>query len=177
MDSIEQYYLSLYGEPERKAKFVSPEGVTIEIFKWSEEQTDEGVAMYCTSGASSVLGDQKTSCEFFIGIAPAVDGIAPALAEVALHGAGSVHVPNSGDSITLAYDLWSGTKARSFLFTDGEEIIPAVSVDQKKIIFIQLVPLYDSELEFKRSRSEVALWQKFEELMVPYWDSAREKAF
>jgi len=177
MGPIEQYYRSLYGEPERQAKFVSPEGVTIEIFKWGEEQTDEGVAMYCTSGASSVLGDNRISCEFFIGIAPPVDGIAPALAEVALHGNGSIQVPSYGDSITLTYDLWPGTKARSFLFTDGEEIIPTVSVDQKKIKFIQLVPLYDSELQFKRSHSEAALWQKFEELMVPYWDSAREKAF
>ena len=177
MNSVKDYYKSLYGEPERQARFVSPEGRAIEIYKWNEKQTKEGVTFYATSGASDILCSNNLCCEFFIGVKPEVDDIAQALAETALHGNGTRSVPQPGDSISLSYPLWKNTNARNFLFTDGDEIIQSTKIGGKKIKFIQLVPLFDSELEFKKKHGEAALWEKFEEMTVPYWDSDRGKAF
>jgi hypothetical protein len=87
--TIQNYYIAKYGEPSRRAKFVSPEGIIVEIFKWNKNATSEGVAIYATIGASDVLGDSVNGCEFFIGLEPEVDDIVQALAEVALHGNGS----------------------------------------------------------------------------------------
>ena len=171
--NISSYYKKIFGEPEREAEFVTSDGNRVEIYKWNEEQTGEGVAMYTTLGASKVLGDSQSTCEFFIGLTPEVDNIVQALAEVALHGNGTDRVPNSGDTITLAYDLWPGTKARSFMFSDGDEVLPSTKSDGKEVHFIQLVPLYDSELQYKKEYGEGALWNKFESLQVPYWDSER----
>lgn len=61
MNSIFKNYLELYGEPTRKAKYKSPDGKVIQIFKWDEDQTDEGVVMYATMGASITLGDKEES--------------------------------------------------------------------------------------------------------------------
>lgn len=170
-------YISKYGEPSRTAEFVSRAGPKILVYKWNEDQTDEGVTMYATDGASEVLGTGERSCEFFLGLTPAADDIVEALAEAAMEGNGSGQVPSSGDSITLAFDLWRGTKMRSFLFTDGSELIPSHLETSKRIDFIQLVPLFASELDFKSAHGESALWEKFKANTVPYWDSTRPPAF
>ena len=35
------------------------------------------------------------------------------------------------------------------------------------------MPLFDRELIYKKEHGEEALWEKFEEIDVPYWDSTR----
>jgi len=132
--------------------------------------------MYATVGASDVLGNRERACEFFLGLTPAVDDIAEALAEVAIKGNGTGQIPAPGDSITLTFALWRGTEMRSFLFTDGSELIPSYLDTAKRIDFVQLVPLYASELDFKMAYGEEALWEKFKADTVPYWDSARSPA-
>lgn len=177
MSAIEEYYQIRFGDPERRAEFVTHDDLLVKIFKWNETQTGEDVAIYATSGASEILGDSNLSCEFFIGIIPQVDNIAQALAEVALHGNGTKSVPNDGDSISLTYPLWTGTDASNFLFTDGEEIIKSIKIGSKKVLFIELVPLFDSELDFKKRNGSAALWEKFKAMEVPYWNSNRNRAF
>lgn len=178
MTNILDHYRSLYGEPTRKAEFKSPEGAVVQVFKWDESQTDEGVTMYATLGANRNLGDASESCEFFIGMTPSADSIAEALAEIALHGNGTTDIPNSGDTTTLAYELWSGTQAKTFMFTDGDEIISPIKDESgKQVWFIQLLPLFERELAYKKENGEEALWEKFEEVEVPYWNSSRKSAF
>ncbi len=176
MKSVSEYYLTKFGEPSRQAEFLSPGDHRIGIYKWDECQTDEGVAMYATIGASDVLGNSDFSCEFFVGLKPEVDDIVQTLAEVALHGRGDSSIPETGDSITLSYPLWQGTQASAFLFTDGDEILPPVLVGSKKMVFLQLVPLFLSELEYKKEKGEQSLWSAFESKQVPYWDSCRTQA-
>lgn len=176
MSSIQNHYVRKFGVPCRTAEYTTSTN-SVEVFKWNQSQTDEGVTLYATSGASTYLGDSSKSCEFFIGITPEVDDIAEALADVAIEGSGSKQRPVSGDSITLSYPLWSLTEISSFMFTDGDEIIPPIIIDSRKINFIQLVPLYPSELAFKISHDEESLWKKFQKKNVPYWDSSRKSAW
>ncbi|WLQ14317.1 suppressor of fused domain protein [Hahella aquimaris] len=178
MMAILDYYHSKYGEASRTAKFISPDGLEVYVLKWDESQIKEGVTMYVTLGASNLLGDSNEGCEFFIGLTPEVDSIANALAEIAIHGNGTKGIPSSGDTTTLAYKLWEGTSARTFMFTDGDEVIPSVKNELgKDIRFIQLVPLFDSELKYKKMHGEGALWERLEKMEMPYWDSIREDTF
>jgi hypothetical protein len=175
--NIAKYYETKFGKPERHADFHSPDGNKIDIFKWSESQTNEGVVIYATAGASHILGDTHIGCEFFLGTTQHADEVVYALAEVALHGSGNTAPPTFGDSISLTYNLWQGTEAKSFLFTNGDEIIPPNQIGLKKLRFIQLIPLFDTELAYKKTHGETALWTKFEELLVPYWSTTRKAAF
>jgi hypothetical protein len=174
---ISEYYFGRFGTPIRQAEFISPSQKKIEIYKWNDSQTNLGVAVYATVGASGRLGDDCLGCEFFLGMLPAVDDIVDSLAEVAMHGNGTTNVPDSGDTITLACPLWPGTEAKSLMFTDGCEIIPPHKFKDKEIRFIQLVPLFDSELRFKRDHGEEALWRCFKSLGVPYWSPGRKEVF
>jgi hypothetical protein len=169
-------YERKYGVPSRSAKFVAPTGEVVEVLKWTEQKTGEGVTIYATLGSSFVLGDSDRTCEFFIGLTPDADDVVAALAEVALDGNGTKNIPGVGDSITLAYPLWKGTEMRSFLFTDGHELIPSLTETVQRIDFIKLVPLFSSELEFKRQFGDKALWEKFESMAIPYWDPHRSAA-
>lgn len=177
MNQIRDFYQKHYGEPDRQASFTSPEGRFVDVLKWSPEKTAEEVVMYATCGASCSPMQSAQGCEFFVGLASEVDSIVDALAEVALHGSGREGVPEEGDTITLAFSLWQGTDAKSFLFTDGSEILPPMAAGHRNIRFIQLVPIFESELEFKKARGHEALWDAFESLEVPYWDPFRKAAF
>jgi hypothetical protein len=131
---IADYYESIYGKPKRTANYKSGD-IDIYIYKW--DQTGEGVTIYATNGASGILGNDQTSCEFFIGIIPDADEIAEALAEVAITGNGTLDIPSKGDTLTLPFPLWDGTRMQTFLFTDGEELLASANIEGKKISFIQ----------------------------------------
>lgn len=175
--TVTEYYHKKFGIPSREAEFIENTGKKIEIYKWDENLTDEEVVIYATGGASTILGTSETSCEFFIGLTPQVDDIAQALAEVALHGSGNSDIPKPGDTTTLTYPLWRGTNASAFLFTEGDEIIWPTRIGNKNIVFLQLVPIFPAEIEYKKVNGVEALWSAFESLQVPYWDSRREQAF
>ena len=177
MTPVKAYYVRKYGDPEREAEFSVRDGKRIEVYKWNEKQTDEGVTIYATAGANNWLGDGKAGCEFFIGLTPEADDIVEAVAEVGVDGNGTNEIPSSGDSITLSCPLWTGTKAKTFMFTCGHEILPPIQANGKSIEFVQLVPLFDSELRFKKENGEAALWEKFRQNVVPYWDPTRRSAF
>lgn len=177
MSEIYDYYCSLFGTPARQAEYKTAEGHAVSVLKWDEDQTDEGVVMYATIGGSRNLRSASEGCEFFIGLKPTVDDIASSLAEVALHGSGTSSIPGCGSTITLCQELWSGTTAKTFMFSDGCEIIrPMNSTNGTRVRFLQLVPLFKDELAYKTAHGEEALWRKFELLGTPYWDSKRSNA-
>jgi hypothetical protein len=105
MSTLADYYAAKWGQPSTEAEFIAPGGARIEIWKWTAEQTTEGITMYATLGASAVLGDERASCEFFIGLIPEADDIAPALAEIGLEGNGTGGVPASGDTLAALWRL------------------------------------------------------------------------
>ncbi len=147
MSQASSVYVRKYGNPDRTAEYISRGGSRIQVFRWDADKTGEGVTVHATAGASDVLGDETRACEFFVGLSPPVDDIAEAIAEIALRGIGGTSIPSSGDTTTLPFPLWSGTLMQSVLFTDGSELIPSYTDSTKRLDFIQLVPLYDSELE------------------------------
>lgn len=174
---VREHYVQRFGEPEREAEFVPPTGPAIEVLKWSAGQTGEDVAIYSTVGACEALNGSRTKRhEFFIGFAPEVDEVAEALAEVALEGSGRSRIPGSGDTIKLPFPLWPNTEAMAFLFTTGDEIIEPLHISDRTVFFMQLVPLFARELSFKKQFGEDRLWQRFQELHVPYWDPRRKSA-
>lgn len=173
---VSSLYERRYGEPDRTAEYKASDGRRVLVYKWRESRTGEGVAMYRTAGSATILRNGNHGCEFFLGLTPEVDDVVEALAEVATTGAGRTSPPLSGDTVTLSFPLWKGTSMRSLLFTDGTELTPRYSDSTHQIDFIQLVPLFESELRYKKSNGEAALWRKFEEQQVPYWSSVRNAA-
>ena len=87
-EAVERHYLELFGKPTRTANFRRDSGFSVDVFKWDADATSEGVALYATVGASKheiegMPADHRV--EFFVGLNPARDDIASALAAVALY--------------------------------------------------------------------------------------------
>lgn len=163
----------LFGEPWHTARYRTGDR-SIRVFAWTPEQTGQGVYIFATLGAHAGVGNPDQGCEFFFGLTSCPEGLPDSLAEVALDGNGTDRIPQSGDTITLAFDLWQGTRARAYMFTDGgDEIIPPLEIGELRLDFIQLVPLFSEEVDFKTRRGEAALWQAFERVQLPYWDASR----
>lgn len=167
-----------FGPPSREAEFLSPDALKIVIWKWKEGIIDEGVCIYATIGATETLIGSEQRCEFFLGLSPEVDDVAETLAEVALHGVGNGKVPAYGDTVTMSNRLWSGTVIRTLLFSSGgDEIIPPITNSAATVEFIQLVPLFPNELEYKKRFGEAALWEQFEAQEIDYWNAQRIDGF
>ncbi|MBK5571811.1 suppressor of fused domain protein [Ensifer sp. SSB1] len=173
MKTIE-HYEKLYGRPDRTARFALADGRSILIYKWSEESSKEGVTLYATDGVRELLKDGSDACEFYIGLRPEVDDVVEAIAEAAFDGNGTGVPPNSGDTITLSFPLWKGTVAATFLFTNGDGILPPIQDNGTAIHFVKLVPIFPNELEYKKRFGEDALWERFESQGVEYWNAYRE---
>lgn len=172
-EGIEAHYTALFGAPETRNMYKTKTH-SFEVLSWTPQQTGEDVYLFATLGAFAVMGTRAHRCEFFFGLTEAPAGLADSLAEVALDGNGTRDIPSAGDTVTLAFPLWEGTQARSYLFTDGgDEIIPALQAEGSTVEFIQLVPLFADELAYKKAHGEPALWQHFEENEVAYWDPTR----
>ena len=175
--SIEKYYVQKFGNPNKRFELKDSSGTNIILLKWEEGNNEEGVCIYATIGASSILGDKDMGCEFFIGLIPEQDDVIYSLAEAAVDGNGSKNIPLSGDTITLTYDLWKGTHAKTYMFRNDDLLLEPIILEGKHIRFIKLIPLFSNELEYKKTHGEKALIEKFELLNVPFWDPKRKSAF
>lgn len=152
---VYDYYFSMWGAPSREAEFVIM-GLEIEVLKWDGDATDMGATLYATIGAS---GDERSriagshSVEFFTGFNPEIDSIAESLAVLATFPR-KVQPISVGETVTLQEPLWDGSPMRTYLTVPPlEEIVPPlVKDDRSHIEFIHVVPIFDCELEIKKSK-------------------------
>jgi hypothetical protein len=83
-DAVEDLYRAHWGEPTRLARFDDGKFV-LEVLKWGEAATTEGVPLYATVGASTNPADYHSAghrVEFILGLAPAQDEVATPLARL-----------------------------------------------------------------------------------------------
>ena len=175
-NKVKNYYLSLWGEPSRKA-FFSASGVKIEVYKWDADKHPDEVNFYATLGMSDyIIANQTAShrMEMFIGFLPEEDRIAETLASVAARVILEKFSISHNYTITLPEPLWTGTELASFLFSDGEELLPTLHLENGlHTAFFQIIPMFMPELEFKKKNGVEALFEEWEDREVAYWNPAR----
>jgi hypothetical protein len=147
----------------------------VEVYKWDPEATPEGVALYATIGASElplVGHDPAHRAEFFVGLLPAKDDIARPLAMLASHSAHEKTALDHGHTVIFLEPFWAGTSLRTFLvMRPVSEILPTLGLPGGvHVEFLQAIPLFQSELAFKKANGAEALLRRWEESGVPFWD-------
>jgi hypothetical protein len=150
-DLIREYYESKWGLPHREARF-ELSGNEIEVYKWGESVTGEGVTIYATNGASAKESHSpKFRVEFFIGFRPEFDDIASALSLLGSYPLAGGSVVD-GDTVTLGDPLWSASPARTFLIAPQiEELLPPLLLpNSSHVHFCQAIPISDAELDLKK---------------------------
>lgn len=181
LEDVKRHYVSVLGAPSRRASF-RIDAYPAEVFKWDDTANPHGVAFYASIGASrDPLSGMEWShrVEFFVGLLPEEDGVARSLAMVALDPVLHGSSPGHGESLTYPEPLWSGTEMRSFLILRPRvEVIADLELaGGVHVEFLQLIPLFSSELEFKMALGEDELMSELERAGVPFWDPNRAPLF
>jgi hypothetical protein len=145
---VAKYYRSLWGKPSRVLNFRGS-GARVQVHTWGIDDTDWGVALYATVGASKgkAAGDHRV--EFITGMRPVEDGVIGSLASLGAFPilAGPI---DKGETVTLGEPLWPGTPMRAFLMVpEVEDIIPPLITRRRHVQFLRAIPVYDSEIDLK----------------------------
>jgi hypothetical protein len=119
--------------------------------------------------------DPDHRVEFFVGLVPARDGIASALAGLGLYPAREGVALDHGHTVPAREPLWPGAQMRSFLVVRPRpNFLPALELQGGlHVEFFQAIPLFDAEVAFKRKYGAEALLRRWEEADVHFWDSER----
>jgi hypothetical protein len=178
-DELKEHYRRLWGEPSRTASF-RMRGHAIDVFKWEAQKNPEQVNMYATIGTSAHgLPGQPSShrVEFYAGLDPARDEIARPLALLALEPVINGMSLGHGQSVTYPDPLWKGTDMRSFLLLRPSElVIPDLQLPGLHVEFLQAVPLYSVELDYKARHRVEGLLRRWEASGVRFWNPDRVPA-
>lgn len=180
-EAIERHYASYWGSPSRRASFSGPGDQTVEILKWDANVNPEGVALYATIGASFGSADDDTPShrvEFIVGLLPEDDEVAKSLALLAMYPSTEKGSVDHGHTVTFAEPVLPGTDMRTFLILrqrrELHEILPALPLRSGiHVEFLKAIPIFPSELEFKKAHGLDGLLDRWEDAKVPFWNPKR----
>jgi len=177
LDAVRDVYRARWGDESRRAVFRTRSD-QVEILKWGASGNGEGVDLYATLGASAVdlPGAQPGHrVEFFVGLRPGQDDIASALAALGLFARREQEFVGHGHTIPADGPLWPGTQMKTFLVLSqvGEIIPPADLFDGVHVEFLQAVPVFESERQYKIAHGADALVRLWERAGTPFWDPNR----
>jgi hypothetical protein len=137
------------------------------------------VTIYATVGASTLQQPGYSTdhrLEFYTGMLPEKDEIATVLADVAHFPIKEQAAIGHTHSITWLEPLWPGTRMSSvFLQRSDHDHIPMLVCpdDGVHVEFLDVTPIYPSELAFKKEHSLDALIEHWWRHNVKYWDPNR----
>lgn len=176
-DAVRSAYQVRWGAPSRTAHFKIG-ALDVEVLKWSEDANPEGVNLYATLGACAhrINGREGSHrVEFFLGLRPARDDVASPLAALALYPAREDVEVDHGHTVPADGQLWPGTEMRRFLVVRPiVEIMPPVAApDGFQVVFLQAIPMFESELAYKTEHGAEALLTHWKASGVPFWDPMR----
>lgn len=176
-DSVREHYVAQWGAPTAELEFKTQVD-SIDVLKWSASDNGQGVDLYVTLGASDwfAKGSEDHRVEFFLGLAPGRDEVASSLAALGLYSARENVALGHGHTVPSDGPLWTGTEMNAFLIVEQIEdlLLPRLALaDGVHVEFLQATPLFESELNYKRSRGLESLMLKWEEKGVRFWDPTR----
>lgn len=175
--TVKEHYERMLGGPSRTARF-DTSGRAVEIYKWDAEANPQGVCIYATAGMSDhVLEgyDPAHRLELFMGLLPAEDRIAKPLAMLALSPVINDSHLAGGHTVTFPEPFWPGSGMYTFLvrYQHGE-VVPPVSLDDgTHVEFLQVIPIFPSELNYKSQNGLDALIEKWQAARVQFWNPNR----
>jgi hypothetical protein len=177
-DEVDKHYRETWGAPSRTARFRRGE-YSGDIYKWDTDSNTEGVTLHASLGASSYFMEGEPTrhrIEFFVGLDPARDEIASPLAGLALYATEHRTHVGHGHTVPGGQPLWAGTEMRAFLVVRPRvDIIPLLNAgDGTHVEFLQAIPVYPSEMRFKKEHQAEGLLERWRQAQVPFWNPDRK---
>ena len=173
------------GSPSRLYWYGSADGRYREILKWPKDspKNGSGVALYASAGASSraMVGGRnpRHRIEVFTGLDPECDDLAPSLGSLAKYPADFDTALDHFHTIPSDEPIIPRTDMHAFLLTDNplEDILPTLNLpDGVHVDFLRAIPIFASELEYKKKNGAEGLSRLWKDSGTPFWDPFRSPA-
>jgi suppressor of fused protein SUFU len=118
--------------------------------------------------------EHRHRVELIVGFHPEDDSIADPLATLALTSTSEDPHLLDGHTVTFPEPILPGRAFRSFLLIKSPTpVIDDLNVSEFHVTFLQVVPLFASELEFKKAHSVDHLLSLWQTNRHPFWDPQR----
>jgi hypothetical protein len=169
--AVARHYRSLWGRPARKLTF-GGHGVRIQVHHWRAADTDEGVELYATAGASAARMDGQHRVEFILGLTSEVD-VAESLAGLGSFPLLSGEI-DKGDTVTLGGPLWPGSECRAYLIIpEVEDYLSPLVSRRGHVQFLRAMPIFDSEIDLKKEHGAGWLMEELHDQGMRIGDAKR----
>lgn len=173
---VREHYVSRWGQPLREAEF-RRDDQTIEVYKWNLEHAPEGVVLYATiGGCDRPVGplESEHRVELFTGLLPEEDNVARYLSMLLTSSEPANPHLLDGHTINYQEPIWEGTEVSGFLILEPlTAIIPQLQGDGFHVHFLQVIPMFPTELAFKAKYGVDRLLALWERNKAPYWSMRR----
>jgi hypothetical protein len=134
--------------------------------------------LYTTLGASEHPVDSTKPThrvEFYLGLRPERDEVASPLADLALYSKRQNVAIDHGHTIPADKPFWANTNMHHFLVSRSSQppLKPIELEEGVHVEFLQVTPIFESELLYKRTHQAEGLLALWKQRQVAFWDPAR----
>lgn len=176
---VRRHYQSVIGPPSAEERFSLD--VTVSVLTWRAGDNPHGLFIYATLGASAfpLPPDLTHRIEMHVVLSRPVAEIGRRIAAAAMFH--EKEIVDSGHTITFDEPLWPGGNMRTLWLINQsrlgyEHLVPKLILPEAPVEFLMAVPVFPSEVEFKREFGSERLWDEFARLRVPFQNPDRPAA-
>ena len=181
LEELEAHYASVVGAEPQFGTMTSVEGNTAGIFHWAPASSRMGVSLYASAGISvpgpAGRGHSHT-VEVFTGIKQDSAQVREAFANLitSLVGSPTPHPARHGVFVAGDWEIIDGRKFTGWILTERpDELIPDLQLkDGRHITFLDALPVFPEEADFRHGNRADELLGRWEEWEVESADLDRE---
>lgn len=176
-NEVRDHYVSTFGPP-TDSDTIQREGVDVEICRWPAPPGYPGTLVATLGGAAvpSPHPLESHRCEFYALLSPGLPLIGHILADLATYPVSEG--ARLGDSHTVDFqrplsDL--NDMHQVLLIRPNDDFLPAFAskVSDMHVEFLEVIPVFRSEVVFKQQHGVGALFETWEARKVAFWNPGR----
>lgn len=177
LDEVRDHYLAAFGPP-TGSDAIRRDGVDIEICRWPAPPGYPGT-LVATLGGAAVISPppfESHRLEFYALLSPSLPLIGHVLADLATYPLSER--AGLGDSHTVDFqrplsDL--NGMHHVLLIRPNDDFLPSLTstVSDVHVEFLEVIPVFESEVVFKKKHGVGVLFETWEGRDVPFWNPGR----
>ncbi len=181
LDELEEHYTSVVGTEPEFGIMTSTEGTTVGIFRWPKGSSRMGVNFYASAGIS-VPGPAGRSHSHTVEVFCGVNHDSPQMLEAFANLVSNMvcsdtpHPARHGVFVAGDWEVIEGRRFTGWVLTErADDLLPDLQLkDGRHITFLDALPVFPEEAEFRYGNRADELLGMWEEWEVKSWDLDRE---
>jgi hypothetical protein len=146
----------------------------ITTYKWTDK-CDWGVYVTTTATNCGFINVSKRRVEFYLGINKDIYETSDLLTGLTAELLDVETLPAAGETFDNIAPLWSSTAMTALLLAQvGSIQFPSIIVDGVCVSFLKVIPIYRSELVYKKAFGHHDLLEKMRTSETEYWNINRK---